>query len=202
MTFPYDAANGVMYARLYALYALVPEKMRLFFYDRNGSDCTNFVSQCVWAAYGGWLPGIEPENIERNRERIRQHIRFAPFVWYGSPTFTGSNAWCRVVEFFDYCLQPKANGPKAVKIGEGDWSDIKPSLLKEGDVIQLVVSSYAAYRYGHCLYVTREGTTWDSVQICCHSIDRMDSPLSEFAYAPKEYPKLRVIRFKDTSFIK
>jgi hypothetical protein len=54
--------NGIAYARMYALYAFVPEAKRLFYYD-SGTDCANFASQCIWAAYGGWVNGSDPECI-------------------------------------------------------------------------------------------------------------------------------------------
>ena len=46
----------------------------------------------------------------------------------------------------------------------------------EGDVLQLVVRSYIPGQYGHSLYVTKSGRTWDDILICCHSYDRLDEP--------------------------
>ena len=126
----------------------------------------------------------------------------APFVWYGSQHFSGSNKWCRVVEFYDYALAPKTYGPMALQIYEGNWQNIKLPLIHEGDIIQLVVASYASYRYGHCLYVTKKGHSFNEVKICCHSYDRLDAPLSEFSDYPEQYTKLRIMRFKTASFVK
>lgn len=200
MTYPYNPKSGIAYARSYALYFELPEERRLFFYDQNGSDCTNFCSQCVWAAYGGWLPGLEAKNTTTNKERIKKMIRMAPFVWYGSLFFSGSNKWCRVVEFHDYALAPKAFGPKAFSVYEGGWEGLKPSAIKAGDVIQLVVVSYAPNRFGHCLYVTQHGGTFEDTLICCHSYDRRDTPLSEFSNNPVQYPRIRVLRFGKATF--
>ncbi len=200
MEYIYDSAKGVEYARYYANYYSVREDKRLFYYDNN--DCTNFCSQCVWAAYGGWLPGDDEPVIKENKERIKRNIRMIPSIWYGSGSFGGSGKWCRVVEFYDYLVSKKNNGPLATKIYEGEWQTLNPSIVNEGDVIQMVIKSYASYRYGHCLYVTQRGNSLDQIKICCHTYDRRDAPLSGFSNFSEEYTKLRVIRFQSADFIK
>lgn len=202
MQYRYDASRGAAYARLYANYFELSEDLRLFFYDRSGSDCTNFCCQCVWAAYGGWMPGFSEKIIEENRELIKKAVRMVPFTWYGSLFFSGSNKWCRVIEFWDFMLAPKTYGPNGIRIFEGDWSGLRPSLIHTGDVIQLVVKSYIPYRYGHCLYVTESGSTFDDIKICCHSYDRLDAPLSEFSSFPDEYTGVRVMRLRAADFIR
>jgi hypothetical protein len=200
MKYVYNAQRGVDYARAYADYYRVSEDKRLFFYGVN--DCTNFCSQCVWAAYGGWIPGFEDKSIEENKKRINSNIRMVPYIWYGSRYFSGSSKWCRVEEFYEFSVSMKSNGPMAYKVYEGDWKSFDPSIVNEGDVIQMVIKSYAPYRYGHCLYVTQRGSTTKQIKICCHTYDRLDTPLSEFSDQPGEYIKLRVIRFKDAYFTK
>ena len=201
MFFPYNPKNATAYARAYALYDRVPRQERLFFYS-GGNDCANFISQCVWAGYGGWIEGMGPQTVEANRARIKSHIRMVPFVWYGSPDFSGSNKWCRVTEFYTYALSDKNFGPRAAGIAEGTWESVPPGIIREGDVLQLVVRSYIPGQYGHSLYVTKSGRTWDDILICCHSYDRLDEPLSWFAMQPGQYPRMRVLRFSVTSFNK
>lgn len=201
MVFTYNPRNGTAYARAYALYDRVPEQSRLFYYDR-GNDCANFVSQCVWAAYGGWLAGMDPETVEVNRTRIKNHVRMAPYIWYGSSGFVGSTRWCRVLEFYAYVVSEKRYGPRAVKVAEGDWASLSPGVIREGDVLQLVVQSYIPGQYGHSLYVTKGGRTWDDILICCHSYDRLDVPLSSFVLQPEQYPRVRVLRSRNAEFYK
>lgn len=196
----YNAAKGIEYARTYADYFALPKEKRLFFYDQNGSDCTNFCSQCIWAAYGGWLAGYDEKTISENSEFIKKKMRMIQLIWYGSLFFSGSNKWCRVMEFFDYAISAKNTGPSAVKIYEGNWQNLNPSNIIEGDIIQMVVSSYAPYRYGHCLYVTERGSSFDNIKICCHSYDRLDATLSEYSSFPEQYTKLRVARFGIANF--
>ncbi|MEI7620775.1 MAG: amidase domain-containing protein [Candidatus Falkowbacteria bacterium] len=198
--YKYNATLGKLYAETFALYKNVPEDQKLFFYDEN-EDCTNFISQCVWAAYGGWIVGFSPSVVETNKQRILADIRQTKGKWFGSARNIGSNIWCRVGEFFDYITnKDKRLGPTATLIAEGDFLDTPPSSVRVGDVIQLVVNTYDKTRYGHSLYVTKEGSSWADILICCHTYDRLNASMAEFAEAPDIYPKLRIIRFFDAKF--
>ncbi|OJU13321.1 MAG: hypothetical protein BGN88_09245 [Clostridiales bacterium 43-6] len=196
----YNPATGSLYAQSFALYQNVPTEQRLFYYD-DGEDCTNFISQCVWAAYGGWMVGFTPDVVAQNKQRIKNDIRQTKSKWYGSESHIGSNIWCRVGEFFDYVTDKnKRLGPSAQVVGEGTFGEIDPSVLYRGDVIQMEVTTYAPGRYGHGLYVTKPGAGWSEVLICCHSYDRLNASMAEFAAAPEIYPRLRILRFMPAKF--
>lgn len=192
--FSYQPDLGSLYAQNFALSGRVPPDFQLFYVGED--DCTNFISQCVWAAYGGWLPAFTPEATAENRSRIKKDVRQVAGAWYGSAAHIGSPAWCRVVEFYDFATRPgKTFGANAMKIAEGGWKDVNPASLRKGDVLQLVVVPYTPNRYGHGLYVTVPGNSWDEVCICCHTNDRLNAPLTEFSSYPDIYPRLRVLRF-------
>lgn len=197
--FSYQPQAGSEYARLFALHRLVPEPLRLFYYSQD-DDCTNFISQCVWAAYGGWLPGFTEEITAENARRIRRDIRQITGVWYGSRSHIGSLNWCRVVDFYRFATAAKSAGPAARLVAEGTFADVPASLVRQGDVIQMVVSAYTPDRFGHGVYVTRAAPGWDDVLICCHTYDRLDSSMGEFAAQPAAYPRLRVLRFSPAAF--
>lgn len=199
-TYEYNPQAGKLYAQSFALYDNLPKDQRLFYYSR-GLDCTNFISQCVWAAYGGWLPGFTQSAVEKNRARIKEDVRQVKGIWYGSASHIGSNRWCRVEEFYSYVTNTrKTSGPMATEIARGDWDSVDPASVAEGDVIQLVVSTYAPSRFGHALFVTRSGRSWDDVLVCCHSDDRLDEPAGWFSQFPNIYTKLRVLRFSKAVF--
>ena len=198
--YAYDPRAGTVYAQTYAFSENIPEDQRLFYYA-DGEDCTNFISQCVWAAYGGWIPGFSERAVARNAERIRNDIRQVRGVWYGSKQNIGSNRWCRVEEFFRYVTdRNKSAGPAASLVVEGDWDSVDPALIKAGDVVQLVVTTYTPDRFGHGLYVTRAGGSWDDTLICCHTDDRLNEPMGWFAQFPRIYAKMRVLRFAEAIF--
>lgn len=198
--FDYGAEIGAAYARSFAIADIVPPEQGLFFVGED--DCTNFISQCVWAAYGGWIPGFTPEIVGQNRNRIAKNIRQTG-EWYGSRWHIGSNAWCRVGEFYEYAANlQKPFGPRARNVAEGPPAALDPAALRPGDVIQLVVASYTPARFGHGLYVVQTGDTLRDVLICCHTLDRVDFPFAWFAAQPDEYRRARVLRFEAAGFEK
>ena len=200
MQFDYDPGLGAAYAQTYALIDLVPPQERLFYHDPN-DDCTNFISQCVWAGYGGWLRGLDAETVAENRKRILKNVRQVDGVWYGSASHIGSPAWCRVVDFYNFVTNAgKSLGPLAHQIMTGPIAALNPAAIRVGDVIQMVVTSYTPDRFGHGLYVTHTGPTLDDVLICCHTMDRLNVPMSWFAQYPDTYAKQRVLRFSDAWF--
>ena len=199
LMFEFDGRAGAAYARNFALHDNIPRSQLLFYCDPE-DDCTNFISQCIWAAYGGWIPGFTDDIVAKNAQRIKQNVRQVTGAWYGSKNYIGSNIWCRVGEFYNFITSGKALGPKANKIAEGLFSYVNPGILRMGDVIQMIVASYTPDRYGHSLYVTRAGETWEDVLICCHSFDRLDAPMTIFSKFPDTYLKLRVLRFESATF--
>ena len=201
-SYSYNPENGSLYARSFALYDNVPAQQRLFYYGVE-SDCTNFISQCVWASYGGWLPGFSPAAVETNLKRISGLVRQTGGEWYGSSYYIGSNHWCRVEEFFSYTTnKSKRFGPRSELVTQGTLQTLNPGLVRRGDVIQMVVASYTAERFGHGLYVTQAGPSLDDILICCHTDDRLDVPLSWFAQYPEVYIRQRVLHFEDAEFEK
>lgn len=198
--FIYNPVKGAIYAQAFALFDNVPDDEKLFYYAKD-INCTNFISQCIWASYGGWKMGFDEKTVEENRIRIRKDIRQVKGIWYGSANNIGSNRWCRVVDFFDYVVDNLKNmGPMAELIDEGTFETIDPKTIQLGDVIQMVVTSYTKDRYGHAVYVTGEGETYDDILICCNSDDRLNEPLSWFAQFENIYSKIRIIRFKNAIF--
>jgi hypothetical protein len=199
-TYGYNPRAGRLYAQSFALHDNLPPSQQLFYYA-DGEDCTNFISQCVWASYGGWIPGFSENTIAKNAARIRGDIRQAKGVWYGSRSNIGSNRWCRVEEFFNYTADThKALGPMAKKVAQGNWGSLDPTLIMAGDIVQLIVSTYTPGRFGHSLYVTSAGSSWDDTLICCHTDDRLNEPMGWFSQFPDIYTEMRVLRFTDALF--
>ena len=199
-TFEYIPRNGIYYAQAFALIDNMPEEQRLFFYSSD-DDCTNFVSQCVWAAYGGWLPGFTEEIAAKNSQLILKNVRQVSGVWYGSKHHIGSNKWCRVEEFCAFVSSKNnSQGPNAHLVADGDFNSISPATIKKGDVIQMIVKSYTPDRFGHSLYVTTEGAEWSDVHICCHTYNRLNAPMTVFSSFPEIYSRLRVLRFSSAVF--
>lgn len=116
---PYDREAAVFYARRWA-YTRNP---RYYNFDELGGDCTNFVSQCIYAGCGV--------------------MNFTPtFGWYYIDVNQRSPSWTGVAFLSDFLLSNTGAGPFAEEV-DADGLDL-------GDVIQL---SDDGGRFYHTLVV-------------------------------------------------
>ena len=105
-TIPYRRDNAVAYARRWAL-----SRNPLFEnYSGIGGDCTNFVSQSIYA--GGCTMNYTPD-----------------FGWYYISPTNRAPAWTGVEFFYNFMTTNDEIGPYATEVGDGE--------LLLGDVIQL-----------------------------------------------------------------
>ncbi len=148
---PYDRAKAVEYARRWAL-----ERNPIFEdYTGIGGDCTNFVSQAIFA-------GTCVQNYTRD------------LGWYYISPENRAPAWTSVEYFYDFMTGVPAfiseNG------GTGPFgSPIPLQMVQPGDVIQLADEAGDFY---HTLIVSKvEG---GEIYICAHSDDALDRPLSSY----------------------
>lgn len=101
----YQREKAIQYALKWAL----DRNPNYYNYDKIGGDCTNFVSQCLYA-------GISEMNYQRNG-------------WYYRNANLKSPSWTGVEFLYQFLIQNKKEGPKGKEIGQSE--------IKEGDVIQL-----------------------------------------------------------------
>lgn len=139
------------------------------FYDYHniGGDCTNFVSQCIYAGSGvmnygkngGWY------YIDGNRK---------------SPSWTG-------VEFLHSFLTRAAKTPgpfgREAEIGE----------MRPGDVVQLLFSGAA---FSHSLFIVETGAkpSPDNILIATHSMDSDYRPISTYTVRKMRFIRIEGVR--------
>lgn len=151
-----------------------------YFYT-TGSDCTNFVSQCIWAAYGGYVPG----NDTTTRSNISNKVRMVntgtlSTSWYAG-TGGGSPYWEQVPSLWDFATNTaKTYGPQATGYNNNaSYANITPSTVNTGNVLQFYNYNYSVYR--HSVYVTYKpssGTiTWSNLLVSYHSTDKKNVPV-------------------------
>lgn len=120
ITFPYNRTNALLYARRWAL-----ARNPLFSnFSGIGGDCTNFVSQCLYA--GSCVMNYTPT-----------------FGWYYRSPDDRAPAWTGVEFFYNFLTGNDGVGPYASETEEGE--------LQVGDVIQLGDETGDFY---HTLFVT------------------------------------------------
>ena len=155
ITIPYDRERAVTYARKWAL-----ERNPTFFdFTGIGGNCTNFVSQCIFAGCGVM-------NFTKT------------FGWYYLSPDDRAPAWSGVNELYDFLIGAPdfiaANG------GVGPFaSDASVSRKIEiGDVIQL---SNERREFYHTLLIC--GFTDNDILVCANSDNALDRPLSSYNFS-------------------
>ncbi len=130
-----------------------------------GGDCTNFVSQCLFA-------GGAPMNYEKT------------FGWYYNSSTDRAPAWSSTMYLYNFLTSQKNIGPKGEKVG---IEQIEP-----GDVIQL---SFTPGVFSHSLIVLQTGEIPNekNILIAAHTDDSLYRSLSTYYYAiEKRYIKISV----------
>ena len=151
---PYNRQRAVEYARKWAL-----SRNPLFLdFTGSGGNCTNFVSQCIFAGCGV--------------------MNYTPtFGWFYISPEERAPAWTGVDELYSF-LTAAPDFAEANK-GYGPYGrDASVARTVElGDVIQLRNSRGAFY---HSLIIS--GFTDTDVLVCAQSDDALDRPLSTYNY--------------------
>lgn len=160
---PYDRSRAVEYARKWAL-----SRNPLFLdFTGSGGNCTNFVSQCIFAGCGV--------------------MNYTPtFGWYYISADDRAPAWTGVDELYGFLT----GSPDFASVNGGagpfgkDAMEARSIML--GDVIQLANTEGAFY---HSLLIC--GFTENDILVCAQSDDALDRPLSSYNYA-----SLRIIHIE------
>ncbi len=164
-SYTYNSERGRTYADLY-----YKDGNGCFYNaDGKGGDCTNWVSQCVWAAYGGWTSGDSVATMEANiKARKRMQPSTTMSNWFGHKNGF-SDPWGNVSNFWNFVTGSPATGPKATGYNdEGKASNLKSTAFLTGQVLQ--VRNGSSGKYAHSVYVTG-GTndTLANIKITQHS---------------------------------
>ncbi len=147
---PYDRQKAVEYAVTWAL----KRNPRYLDFSNMGGDCTNFVSQCLFAG--------------SNR------MNYTPvYGWYYVDANNRSASWTGVPFLYKFLTTNTTRGPFAAV---ADISQMEP-----GDVIQL---GDGTGRFYHSLLVTRiDGEPKvDTIYISTHTIDSLNRSLNTYQY--------------------
>lgn len=147
----YDRRAAVRYALNWAF----SRNPRFYDFEDIGGDCTNYISQCLYAGCG--VMNFSPEN-----------------GWYYINTNDRAPAWTGVNFLREFLLTNR---------GAGVYAEESPlSELRRGDIIQLMNS---AGRYYHTVFVSAilSPATPNNIFVCAHSVDARNRRLSTYNYA-------------------
>jgi hypothetical protein len=154
----YNRAGAVAYARRWAL-----ERNPLFInFAGRGGDCTNFVSQCIYA-------GTCQMNFTTD------------FGWYYVTELDRAPAWSSVEFFYDFMTGDPAFTSSNGGIGPYGM-EVDSTRAVEGDVVQLADEDGDFY---HTLIIS--GFSEGQTLVCAHTNDALDKPLSSYNFSSLRY---------------
>jgi hypothetical protein len=158
------------------------DKYQNYIFKRMDADCTNFVSQCLWAGYGG-TSGYSLSNTEALKARVAANYRQTS-DWYGrnydSSSQYAAGPFMRVVELWSHATGNTGNGPRATGYNNNNvWTSLSV-VPRTGDVLQFYSSS--KNRYNHSVIVSSTNNPslsnmLDRIWVCQHSGDYVNRPL-------------------------
>ena len=121
-------------------------------FDPVGGDCTNFVSQCIYA-------GCKQMNYDRNHG------------WYYINGNNKSPSWTGVEFLYNFLIKNKGIGPKG--------KEIKIDNLEIGDIVQL---SFNGHIFSHSLIVVKSGNNINNTLIAAHTYDIFGKSVAEYGF--------------------
>ena len=163
----YNRARAVEYARRWAL-----DRNPLFInFAGRGGDCTNFVSQCIYA-------GTCQMNFTID------------FGWYYITSADRAPAWSSVEYFYDFMTGAPAFSTRNGGIGPYGI-EVDSTGAIEGDVVQLADETGDFY---HTLIIS--GFSGGQTLVCAHTNDALDKPLSSYNFASLRYIHIEGVRIE------
>ena len=183
------------------------DKYQNYIFKRMDADCTNFVSQCLWAGYGG-TSGYSLSNTEALKARVAANYRQTS-DWYGrnydSSSQYATGAFMRVVELWTYATENTGNGPRATGYNNNKvWTSLSV-VPRTGDVLQFYSTSSGRNYHSVIVSSTNSPSTsdmLDRIWVCQHSDDYVNRPLRETLEANGGISsgKMRLMRPSSTTF--
>lgn len=144
----YDRKKVYEYAKKWA-YLRNP---KYYNFDPVGGDCTNFVSQCIYA-------GCNQMNYNKNNG------------WYYINGNNKSPSWTGVEFLYKFLVNNKSLGPSGTETTIDN--------LDIGDVIQL---SFDGNTFSHSLIVVQNGSNTFNTLIAAHTFDVFGKSVAEYGY--------------------
>ena len=148
---PYDREKAVAYAREWAF----RRNPRFYDFENIGGDCTNFISQCIYAGCGV--------------------MNYTPVMgWYFISLNNRAPAWTGVQFLYNFLTSNKGAGPY------GAMLPLDQAML--ADVIQL---SPDGYKFTHSLFIVALGDppAPDNIRITTHTRDSDYRLLNTYTYS-------------------
>jgi hypothetical protein len=123
-------------------------------YDSLGGDCTNFVSQCLYAGSG--VMNYKPT-----------------FGWYYIGANNHSPSWTGVEYLYNFLTRKAGVGP----VGE----EVSKDEVQPGDISQFASTS-ARFSHTQMIVSVEKGPGLDGIFVATHTYDSLDRALSSYQF--------------------
>lgn len=121
-------------------------------FEEMGGDCTNFLSQCIYAGSGV--------------------MNYTPvYGWYYNSLNSRAPAWTGVNELYRFLVSNTAAGPVA--------EEVPLSRIESGDIIQLA-TEHPYFHHGVIVVHAGSSPSPENILIACHSYDADYRPLAAY----------------------
>ena len=159
---PYDREAAVAYAHSWAW----GRNPRYADFKGMGGDCTNFVSQSLYAGAGV--------------------MNFTPVLgWYYRNMSDRAPAWTGVQYLYNFLTANKGVGPVA--------DSVEIEYIEPGDIVQL---SFDGARFAHTAMVVSTGSPPEprNVLVAAHEFDADNRPLDTYTYTKARFLHITRVR--------
>ena len=158
----YDSESAIKYAKKWAY----KRNEKYYNFDNVGGDCTNFISQCLYAG-----------------SRVMNYKKV--LGWYYINGNNKSPSWTGVEYLYNFLINNKDVGPFGKEVTMGK--------IQLGDIAQL---SFDGVKYEHSLIITTIKNLYDlsEIKIASHTFDSFDKPISEYVYKNIRFIHIQGVR--------
>lgn len=158
----YNRQNAINYAKQWA-YGRNP---KYYNYDSLGGDCTNFISQCIFA-------GSKVMNYDKQNG------------WYYINANNKSPSWTGVDFLYNFLCNNKSVGPYGKKCIQNN--------IQIGDVVQL---SFDGMSYQHSLVIVKIINTdnMNDIYTASHTFDSYERKISSYSFKSVRFIHIEGVR--------
>lgn len=158
----YNRQNALEYAKKWAF----SRNPKYYNFDPVGGDCTNFISQCIFA-------GSNTMNYTKNTG------------WYYINGNNKSPSWTGVEFLYKFLVNNKSVGPYGKEVNSKE--------IELGDIAQL---SFGGQKFEHTLVIVNIENCFSlaGIKIASHTYDSYNKPISEYSFQEIRFVHIEGVR--------
>ena len=131
-------------------------------YDNLGGDCTNFISQCIFA-------GSKVMNYTKT------------FGWYYNNANDKSPSWSGVEFLYKFLTTNNGFGPRGTEVSQNG--------IEVGDIVQL---SFNGLTFEHSLFIINiTGSSLNDIAVAAHNYDVLGKKVGEYNFSKYRFVHIK-----------